>query len=128
MERHRSLGSQVSLLNALEPDTCARLGTLGAQWVGVDESPGFTTPPASVLHPFMARMVADGVKRLVMEVSLSCDCARAGGCRRFPGRYTNDLARDHLDFHGDVDTYHRTKLDWLDSLSEQGLSCRARAP
>ncbi len=106
------------LLNALEPNTCARLGTLGAQWFGVDESPGFTTPPAAVLHPLMARMAGDGVKRLVMEVSSHAIALGRVAAVDFQGGILTTLARDHLDFHGDVATYHRTKLDWLDSLSE----------
>jgi UDP-N-acetylmuramoyl-L-alanyl-D-glutamate--2,6-diaminopimelate ligase len=107
------------LLNALEPNTCARLGTLGAQWSGVDESPGFTTPPASVLHPLMARMVADGVKRLVMEVSSHAIALGRVAAVEFQCGMLTTLARDHLDFHGDVEAYHRTKIDWLDGLSDQ---------
>ena len=109
------------LLNALEPATCARLGTLGAQWAGVDESPGFTTPPASILHPLMARMSADGVRRLVMEVSSHAIALGRIAAVDFRAGILTTLARDHLDFHGDVDSYHRTKLDWLASLASTAV-------
>ena len=109
------------LLNALEPKSCARLGTLGVQWSSVDESPGFTTPPASVLHPLMARMVADGVKRLVMEVSSHAIALGRVAAVEFQAGILTTLARDHLDFHGDVESYHRTKLDWLARLSKDAV-------
>ena len=59
------------LLSALSGGACARLGTLGVQWAGVDEQPGFTTLPAAALHPLLARMAGDGVRWLVMEVQLA---------------------------------------------------------
>ncbi len=109
------------LLNALEAGTCARLGTLGVQWAGVDERPGYTTPPASVLHPLMARMADDGTKRLVMEVSSHAIALGRVAAVDFSAGMLTTLARDHLDFHGDVTSYHRTKLAWLDSLSKDAV-------
>ena len=70
------------LLSALSGGACARLGTLGVQWAGVDEQPGFTTLPAAALHPLLARMADDGVRWLVMEVS-SLARWRLGASARF---------------------------------------------
>ena len=104
------------LLSALSGGACARLGTLGVQWAGVDEQPGFTTLPAAALHPLLARMAGDGVRWLVMEVSSHALALGRVGAVRFRAGMLTTLARDHLDFHGDVERYHRCKLDWLDGL------------
>jgi UDP-N-acetylmuramoyl-L-alanyl-D-glutamate--2,6-diaminopimelate ligase len=101
------------LFNLLEPGKTARLGTLGAQWLDVDERPGFTTLPAALLHPFLARMLAEGQRRVVMEVSSHALSLGRVESLSFKAAVLTTLSRDHLDFHGDLQSYHNTKLDWL---------------
>jgi UDP-N-acetylmuramoyl-L-alanyl-D-glutamate--2,6-diaminopimelate ligase len=101
------------LFNLLEPGKTARLGTLGAQWLDVDERPGFTTLPAALLHPLLERMLAAGQRRVIMEVSShALSLGRVEGLS-FNAAVLTTLSRDHLDFHGDLEAYHNTKLDWL---------------
>ncbi|MQA32353.1 Mur ligase family protein, partial [Modestobacter roseus] len=68
-----------------------------------------TTPEAPDLHALLATMVESGVRAVVMEVSshaLSLD--RVGGVGFAAAGFTN-LSRDHLDHHGDMESYFAAK-------------------
>jgi UDP-N-acetylmuramoyl-L-alanyl-D-glutamate--2,6-diaminopimelate ligase len=68
-----------------------------------------TTPEAPVLQELLAEMVDSGVPAAAMEVSshaLALD--RVAGCRFDVAVFTN-LTQDHLDFHGDLETYFDAK-------------------
>ena len=70
-----------------------------------------TTPEAADLQAVLAAMVDDGVDSLAMEVS-----SHAIAARRVDGivydvvGFTN-LTQDHLDFHGDLETYFAAKAE-----------------
>jgi UDP-N-acetylmuramoyl-L-alanyl-D-glutamate--2,6-diaminopimelate ligase len=68
-----------------------------------------TTPEAPVLHALLAAMADSGVTAVVMEVSSHALAqGRVGGVRFAAAGFTN-LGRDHLDFHGDLESYFRAK-------------------
>jgi UDP-N-acetylmuramoyl-L-alanyl-D-glutamate--2,6-diaminopimelate ligase len=68
-----------------------------------------TTPEAPVLHGLLAAMAEQGVDAVVMEVSSHALVqGRVGGVRFAAAGFTN-LGRDHLDFHGDLESYFRAK-------------------
>ncbi|WP_369133239.1 UDP-N-acetylmuramoyl-L-alanyl-D-glutamate--2,6-diaminopimelate ligase [Modestobacter sp. I12A-02662] len=68
-----------------------------------------TTPEAPDLHARLATMVESGVRAVVMEVSShALVMGRVNGVRFAAAGFTN-LSRDHLDFHGDVESYFRAK-------------------
>jgi UDP-N-acetylmuramoyl-L-alanyl-D-glutamate--2,6-diaminopimelate ligase len=68
-----------------------------------------TTPEATDLHALLASMVASGVRAVVMEVSShALVMGRVNGVRFAAAGFTN-LSRDHLDFHGDVESYFQAK-------------------
>jgi UDP-N-acetylmuramoyl-L-alanyl-D-glutamate--2,6-diaminopimelate ligase len=68
-----------------------------------------TTPEAPDLHALLATMVDSGVRAVVMEVSSHALVqGRVGGVRFAAAGFTN-LSRDHLDFHGDVESYFQAK-------------------
>jgi UDP-N-acetylmuramoyl-L-alanyl-D-glutamate--2,6-diaminopimelate ligase len=68
-----------------------------------------TTPEAPALHALLADMVGRGVRAVVMEVSSHALVqGRVGGVRFAAAGFTN-LGRDHLDFHGDLESYFRAK-------------------
>jgi UDP-N-acetylmuramoyl-L-alanyl-D-glutamate--2,6-diaminopimelate ligase len=68
-----------------------------------------TTPEAPDLHALLAGMVASGVRAVVMEVSShALVMGRVGGVRFAAAGFTN-LSRDHLDFHGDAESYFQAK-------------------
>ena len=68
-----------------------------------------TTPEAPDLHALLATMVDSGVQSVVMEVSSHALVqGRVGGVGFAAAGFTN-LSRDHLDFHGDVESYFEAK-------------------
>jgi len=68
-----------------------------------------TTPEAPALHALLAGMAEAGVGAVVMEVSSHALVqGRVGGVRFAAAGFTN-LGRDHLDFHGDLETYFKAK-------------------
>ena len=68
-----------------------------------------TTPEATDLHALLATMVEAGVQAVVMEVSSHALVqGRVGGVGFAAAGFTN-LSRDHLDFHGDVESYFQAK-------------------
>jgi UDP-N-acetylmuramoyl-L-alanyl-D-glutamate--2,6-diaminopimelate ligase len=68
-----------------------------------------TTPEAPALHALLAGMVETGVQAVVMEVSSHALVqGRVGGVRFAAAGFTN-LGRDHLDFHGDLESYFQAK-------------------
>jgi UDP-N-acetylmuramoyl-L-alanyl-D-glutamate--2,6-diaminopimelate ligase len=85
------------------------LGTIGYR-TGRREIPAAqTTPEAPLLQQLLAEMVDAGVPAAAMEVSShALDLDRVAGCRFDVAVFTN-LTQDHLDFHGDLETYFGAK-------------------
>jgi len=81
-----------------------------------------TTPPAVELSRTMARMLENGCVACVMETSShALDQQRAGALAFDVGVFTN-LTGDHLDYHGDLETYARAKKRLFDRLGPSGVS------
>ena len=75
-----------------------------------------TTPEASDLQSLLRQMVDAGCRRAVLEVSShSLAMRRVHGLEFEVAVFTN-LTRDHLDFHGDMDSYFAAKRILFDSL------------
>ncbi len=71
-----------------------------------------TTPESLELHKLFSQMVEEGVTHVVMEVSShSLALGRTHGIHFHEAVFTN-LTQEHLDFHGDMETYTacKTKL------------------
>jgi len=105
------------LLNAT--GTAGSIGTLGAfDGAGepVESTAGSLTTPGPIdLQATLGRMLAGGVKTVVMETSShSLDQGRLDGLSFAAGVFTN-LTRDHLDYHGTMESYLAAKLR-LDAL------------
>ena len=85
------------------------LGTVGYRTGRRDSTASHTTPEAPLLQELLAEMVEAGTPAAAMEVSshaLALD--RVAGTRFDVAVFTN-LTRDHLDFHGDLETYFDAK-------------------
>jgi len=68
-----------------------------------------TTPDACELQGLLAAMRAAGCDAVAMEVSShAIDQQRVGGVRFAAAAFTN-LSQDHLDYHGDMESYFRVK-------------------
>lgn len=75
-----------------------------------------TTPDALTLQSLMARMIEAGCTHVFMEVSShAIDQRRISGLS-FDGGIFINLTRDHLDYHGTVENYLKTKKAFFDGL------------
>ncbi|ODU62253.1 MAG: UDP-N-acetylmuramoyl-L-alanyl-D-glutamate--2,6-diaminopimelate ligase [Lautropia sp. SCN 66-9] len=93
----------------------AVIGTLGSGIVSAGsaydelESFGLTTPDAVSLQRMFAQFVAAGVEVVAMEASsIGLDQGRIDGSTLKTAIFTN-LSRDHLDYHGDEQSYFAAK-------------------
>jgi UDP-N-acetylmuramoyl-L-alanyl-D-glutamate--2,6-diaminopimelate ligase len=94
----RAAGKTVGLLGTVQ----YRIGDRLAEAVR-------TTPEASDLQALFKEMVDAGCRHAVLEVSShSLELKRVHGCAFKVAVFTN-LTRDHLDFHGDMETYFQAK-------------------
>jgi UDP-N-acetylmuramoyl-L-alanyl-D-glutamate--2,6-diaminopimelate ligase len=85
------------------------IGTIGARWPGGEVDTGMTTPDCWSLHQILARMQADGVQCVCMEVSShALDQKRTAGLKFEVASLTN-VTQDHLDYHGDMERYYQSK-------------------
>jgi UDP-N-acetylmuramoyl-L-alanyl-D-glutamate--2,6-diaminopimelate ligase len=87
----------------------AVIGTLGTGFPGELEFTVNTTPDAVLLHKKMAGFLRDGAKSVAMEVSShGIAQERINGAAFAVALFTN-LSRDHLDYHGNMETYAAAK-------------------
>ena len=85
------------------------IGTLGAHIGDITYETGFTTPESCELQALIATMVEQGVTDLVMEVSShALSLSRIVGTHYSLVGFSN-LTQDHLDFHGDMESYYNAK-------------------
>lgn len=91
-----------------------RLGTLGYHFNGksygdAEEASLRTTPEATDLFRILEEMRRDGARAVAMEVSShALAMGRVEGLRFDSTVFTN-LTHDHLDFHGDLESYFAAK-------------------
>jgi len=89
--------------------SAAYIGTLGFGTPGVMHTLEQTTPDAVTLQRALATLRAAGMDSIAMEVSShALDQNRCAGMRMHSAVFTN-LSRDHLDYHGDMDSYGAAK-------------------
>ncbi|MCY4173329.1 MAG: UDP-N-acetylmuramoyl-L-alanyl-D-glutamate--2,6-diaminopimelate ligase [Cyanobacteria bacterium MAG CAR3_bin_5] len=107
----------------------ALLGTLENRWPGTVMTASHTTEPADVVHGHLAQAVANGVQRAAMEVSSHALAQQRVAGLRFAGAVFTNLSQDHLDFHGDMESYFQAKarLFGADMLHGQAvINCEDR--
>lgn len=89
---------------------CGVIGTLGAGVWGDIKPIDRTTPDALELQRLLFNMKNNNVASIAMEVSShALDQGRVNACRIDVAVFTN-LTRDHLDYHGDMASYGKSKL------------------
>jgi UDP-N-acetylmuramoyl-L-alanyl-D-glutamate--2,6-diaminopimelate ligase len=94
-------------------EPCGLMGTLGSGFYGALGEPGLTTPEACGLQALLRQFVDQGAKAVAMEVSShSIAQGRIDGLQFETALFTN-LTQDHLDYHGDMQTYANVKYRFL---------------
>ncbi len=87
----------------------AVLGTLGNGFPGALDHASHTTPDCVSLQGLLARYRAAGAEAVAMEVSShGLDQGRVAGVH-FDVAVLTNLSRDHLDYHGDMESYALAK-------------------
>jgi UDP-N-acetylmuramoyl-L-alanyl-D-glutamate--2,6-diaminopimelate ligase len=105
--------------------TSASMGTLGIlkQTGNVNQAltgPGLTSPDAADAARMLAQLAQEGVTHLALEASShGIDQRRLDGVTLKAAAFTN-LTQDHLDYHGDMDSYRAAKLRLFESLLPRG--------
>jgi len=87
----------------------AYMGTIGTGRPRALVASSLTTGDAVTVQRTLARLKADGARNVAMEVSShAIDQWRVGAVRFRSAAFTN-LTRDHLDYHGSMESYAATK-------------------
>lgn len=108
---HRVLGSGGSL------------GTLGMDWNGkAMESGSYTTPLAPDLFPLLAQFADLKTKAVAMEVSSHAMALQRVSSLRFAAAATARITRDHLDFHGSLESYIAAKRSLFEGLDGRAFA------
>lgn len=90
---------------------CGFLGTVG--YLSAGRRPiadaEMTTPAPEALYSALAEMKRDGVEYVFMEVSSHALAQSRTAAIEFDTAVFTNLTEDHLDFHGDMETYYNAK-------------------
>jgi UDP-N-acetylmuramoyl-L-alanyl-D-glutamate--2,6-diaminopimelate ligase len=85
------------------------LGTVTYRWPGFSMNAPLTTPDCWMIHELLYNMKKADVDVAIMEVSShALDQFRVAGLDFDAGVLTN-VTQDHLDYHGDMETYFHAK-------------------
>ncbi len=90
-------------------DRCGYIGTLGYGIGELDGVEGMTTPAAIELHGRLAGFVDAGANSAALEVSSHALSQRRVDGVSFNAALFTNLTRDHLDYHGDMQSYFESK-------------------
>ena len=89
------------------------IGTLGAYWYNGEkewqQQTGFTTPRSWQLQQILAKMLQHNVKRIALEASSEGLASGRLYGTRFTTTVFSGLSWDHLDYHGDMESYFQAK-------------------
>lgn len=100
-----------SQLIAQALDDCGVIGTLGWGEPGHLQATANTTPDALAVQQMLASFVTQGKSAVTMEVSShGLEQGRVNAVD-FKGAVFTNLSRDHLDYHGDMESYLQAKLE-----------------
>ena len=94
---------------------CGLMGTLGNGFPDALETTANTTPDAIHVHGLLADYLLADAKAVAMEVSSHALAQGRVNGVRFDVALLTNLSRDHLDYHGDMESYAMSKrklFDW----------------
>ena len=118
-----SVASFVRQIWAANGISGASLGTLGIETADGLRPGSLTTPDSLSLHKSLGALKAEGIDHVAMEASShGLDQRRLHGLKFQAVGFTN-LTRDHLDYHGDMESYAAAKLRlFRDLLADRGAA------
>ncbi|MEP3227006.1 MAG: UDP-N-acetylmuramoyl-L-alanyl-D-glutamate--2,6-diaminopimelate ligase [Parasphingorhabdus sp.] len=94
----------------------ASIGTLGVTTADEQVKTGLTTPDIVTFLSNMSGLAREGVSHAIFEASShGLSQYRTEGLPVQVGIFTN-LSRDHLDYHGDMDSYFEAKMRLFDEV------------
>ncbi|CAN0473521.1 unnamed protein product [Laminaria digitata] len=94
----------------------ASIGTLGVTTADDQVKTGLTTPDIVTFLSNMSGLAREGVSHAIFEASShGLSQYRIEGLPVQVGAFTN-LSRDHLDYHGDMDSYFEAKMRLFDEV------------
>jgi UDP-N-acetylmuramoyl-L-alanyl-D-glutamate--2,6-diaminopimelate ligase len=94
----------------------ASIGTLGITTASEQVRTGLTTPDIVTFLSNMSGLAREGVTHAVFEASShGLEQHRSEGVKVSIAAFTN-LSRDHLDYHGDMDSYFAAKMRLFDDV------------
>lgn len=94
----------------------ASIGTLGVTTADEQVKTGLTTPDIVTFLSNMSGLAREGVSHAIFEASShGLSQYRTEGLPVNVGAFTN-LSRDHLDYHGDMDSYFEAKMRLFDEI------------
>ncbi|MCP4668392.1 MAG: UDP-N-acetylmuramoyl-L-alanyl-D-glutamate--2,6-diaminopimelate ligase [Deltaproteobacteria bacterium] len=103
------------------------IGTINYRIPGQVWKAPVTTPESLDLMRILKKMADARVTHAVMEVSShALDQERTRGCPFAVGVFTN-ISRDHLDYHGSMESYFQAKSRLFQNLGQGGPEDSARA-
>jgi len=91
-------------------ESTAVIGTLGNGLISDLQPSKNTTPDAFVLQKLLADFRIKKIKQVAMEVSSHALVQGRVNAIQFKGAVFNNLSRDHLDYHGDMEHYLQAKM------------------
>jgi UDP-N-acetylmuramoyl-L-alanyl-D-glutamate--2,6-diaminopimelate ligase len=101
---------------------CGVLGTVVYRIGDQEREAARTTPEAPDVQHLLREMVTAGCGACVMEVSSHALALNRVDGTRFSAAVFTNLTRDHLDFHGDMESYFRAKRRLFEMLPADGVA------
>lgn len=99
--------------------SAASIGTLGVTTADEQVRTGLTTPDIVTFLSNMSGLAREGVSHAIFEASShGLDQYRIAGVPVGVVAFTN-LSRDHLDYHGDMDSYFEAKMRLFDEVATE---------
>jgi len=99
---------------------CGVMGTVNYRWPGFEMEAPNTTPESRDIQEMLRKMSDAGVTYVVMEVSShALELCRVADVKFDTAVFTN-LTGEHLDFHGEMDSYFAAKNKLFGLLAEAG--------
>jgi UDP-N-acetylmuramoyl-L-alanyl-D-glutamate--2,6-diaminopimelate ligase len=101
---------------------CGILGTVVYRVGREERAAARTTPEAPDVQRLLREMAEVGCKACAMEVSSHALALHRVDGTRFAAAVFTNLTRDHLDFHGDMETYFLAKRRLFEMLPDDGTA------